>query len=434
MVIVNNEKVKRLLVEHNPSWKGPDLGEYKDRAVYPGIWALIGEPQVVSLCGLRRVGKTSLMKMMIRDLAKKFPADSILYFSFDDFPGKELLDVIDAFEEMHGKKPHFLFFDEIQKVPNWAEKVKVLYDTSKCKIVVSGSESLFLLKGARESLAGRIFEFEIKGLTFGEYLDFAGKSAFAAKPGLYERELKAEFGKYLLTGGFPELVGKQDAGLVRQYIRTAVLEKIVFLDMARIYSIEDPSKLLSILEILISNPGMQVDYASLSFEQGISRQTISKYFDYLESAHLVSKLYNYSKNRSTSEKRLKKYYPTFLSPALAGEPGEAYEGKIIETACAIQTAARFFWRDKYKNEVDLVLLSDGLLLPVEVKYRANPRRGSGLEKFCKKYSCKEAIVVTRDARGASEDGYRTRLVPAYEFFLKGAKDYFRTASYSKTRK
>ena len=222
-----------------------------------------------------------------------------------------------------------------------------------------------------------------------------------------------ELGNYLLCGGFPELIGKEDKELVKHYIKTTIIEKIVFKDMAKIYPIENTAQLIKILDILIDNPGMIVDFSSLSQELGISRQTLSKYFEYLEMAHLVVKLYNFSRNRLTSEKSLKKFYPTFLSPVLT-EESEERMGKLIETTCVLATDTKFFWRDKYKDEVDIILQLEKETIPVEVKYRNQPSQNKGLQKFCKKYKCREAIVVTKDKRGKNED---VRFVPVYEFLL-----------------
>ncbi|MFH2023474.1 MAG: ATP-binding protein [Candidatus Micrarchaeota archaeon] len=408
-----NEKVKRALREFNPFWKTPVEIEYKDREVYGKLRKFIKEPQIVSLCGLRRVGKTTILQKIIQDLLKENPTDSILYFSFDDFEDIELYEILDGFKEIHQKEPRFLIFDEIQKLPNWAEKVKIFYDTKKYKIFISGSESLFLRKGSRESLAGRIYEFEVKKLSFLEYLNFVGKGEMTKKPQLYDIELKIELSRYLLTGGFPELIGNNDKAMIRQYLKTAIIEKIVFKDMTKIYPIENPAQLIAILDILVDNPGMIVDFSSLSQELGISRQTLSKYFEYLEMAHLVVKLYNFSRNRITSEKSLKKFYPTFLSPVLIEESEERI-GKLIETTCVLATDTKFFWRDKYKDEVDIILQQGKEVVPIEIKYRNKPSQNKGLPKFCKKYKCKEAIIVTKDKRGKNED---IRFIPVYEFLL-----------------
>jgi len=408
-----DEKIKRELRALNPFWDVPFSVRYKERTIYQRLQKYIKEPQIVSLCGLRRVGKTTILKRIIQDLLKNNPADSILYFSFDDFQASELFDVIDAFVSIHKKEPKFLIFDEVQKLQNWAGKVKMLYDTERYKIFISGSESLFLRKGSTESLAGRIYEFEVKKLSFLEYLVFVDKTKMIEKPQLYEIELQNEFDKYLATAGFPEMIGKEDKLTIRDYIRNAVVEKIVFSDMMKIYPIENPTQLVTILDILIDNPGMLVDFVSLSQKLGIHRHTLSKYFEYLEMAHLVVKLYNFSRNKITSEKSLKKFYPTFLSPVLI-EESEEKMGKLIETTCVLATDAKFFWRDKYKDEVDIILQQDKDLIPVEIKYRNQPSQNKGLQKFLKKYKCKQAIVVTKDKRGKNEE---TRFVPVYEFLL-----------------
>ena len=368
----------------------------------------------MSLCGLSRVRTTTILKKIIEDLLSDNPADSILYFSFDDFQATELLDVIDAFVSIHDKEPKFLIFDEVQKLPNWAGKVKILYDTGKYKIFISGSESLFLRKGSTESLAGRIYEFEVKRLSFLEYLVFIDKAEMIKKPQLYELELQNELSRYLITAGFPEMIGKEDKIAIRDYLRNAVIEKIVFSDMMKIYSIENPMQLVAILDILIDNPGIIVDLASLSQKLGIHRHTLSKYLEYLEMAHLVVKLYNFSRNRITSEKSLKKFYPTFLSPVLIEESEERI-GKLIETTCVLATDAKFFWRDKYKDEVDIILQQEKELIPVEIKYRNQPSQNKGLQKFCKKYESKQAMVVTKDKRGKNGE---VRFLPVYEFLLE----------------
>jgi predicted AAA+ superfamily ATPase len=222
----------------------------------------------------------------------------------------------------------------------------------------------------------------------------------------------------MLCGGFPELIGKADKAFIKQYLRHSLIEKIVFSDIPVIYPIESPQLLVTILEILIENPGMILDFNSLSQELGIARQTLSKYFEYLEMAHLVVKLYNFSRNMITSEKRLKKFYPAFLSIAIAPDDGEAYRGKLVEALCCIQSGAKFFWRDKQKNEVDIVSQKDGKLLPIEVKFKDSHLDTKGLVRFCRKYNCKRALMLTRSRHKHSEDFATIEFMPVWEYLLK----------------
>ncbi len=415
MVIKIDEKVRRTLVELNPFWSGPFQTNYKPREIYSKIEKFLDEPQIISLCGLRRVGKTTILEKIITELLQKNPADRIMYFSFDEFHETELWNIIDTFKEIHVKEPKFLFLDEIQKLSNWAEKVKTLYDTKKYKIFISGSESLFLKKGATESLAGRIYEFEVKKLNFAEHLQFREKNELASKPLLHETELRSEFNKYVTTAGFPELIGKEDHTIIKEYIKK-LIEKIIYVDIPTIYPIENPEKLKTILEIITENPGMLVDLTSFSQELGISRQSLSKYFEYLENAHLLVKIYNYSKNRSTSEKKLKKFYPTITTPAITNTE-ETTQGKIIENLCVLDLNAKFFWRDKQKNEVDIILQNKETT-PIEIKYRNQPQTNKGIEKFCKKYHCKKAIILTKNTRKKTQT---TQWIPVHEYLLTQTK-------------
>ncbi|MFH0713213.1 MAG: ATP-binding protein [Candidatus Micrarchaeota archaeon] len=417
LMIAMNINVKAALFDYNPFWTGSFEFPYRERTIYSTLAPFIKEKQIVSLCGLRRVGKTTILKKIISNLIKDNvnPTD-ILYFSFDDFPSSEPREVIDVFREIHGKEPKFVFFDEVQKVNNWAGKIKILYDVKGYKIFVSGSESLFLRKGAGENLAGRIFEFEVRQLSFYEYLHFIEKGSWLANMKLFERELTAALNDYLLISGFPELIGKKDEVFIRQYLRS-LLEKVIFSDMPALYSIDEPKNLVNMLDVLIDRPGMLVDFVSLSQELGISRQTLSKYFEFLEAAHLIIKVYNYSANRLTSEKKLKKFYPVFLSSALSHSSNENYLSKVVEAVCVISSGAKFFWRDVYKNEVDIILLQNNKILPVEIKYSSHPEPKRGLQRFCKKYACKRALVVTKNTRKTEKTYAEVKWIPVFEFLL-----------------
>jgi len=113
---------------------------------------------ITQLIGLRRVGKTTLLKQTIDYLIQKkhIPRNHILYYTFD-IPA-EPRQIIEEFVHIHNhnlldtNKKFFVFFDEIQKVPDWQSKIKVYYDLyPNIKFILSGSSSLFLQK--RESLA-----------------------------------------------------------------------------------------------------------------------------------------------------------------------------------------------------------------------------------------------------------------------------------------
>src|SRR3989344_2935044 len=154
--------------DFNPWWEEKFKLEYKEREIYSKIKKFLDMPQIIALTGLRRVGKTTIMLKIVEEwLSSGFNPQNIFLFSFDDFKGSSLKELIEEYERVNNKKlsdERFLFlFDEIQKIDNWQEQIKIIYDIYKgnIKIIVSGSESLFIRKKFKESLAGRIFEFKI---------------------------------------------------------------------------------------------------------------------------------------------------------------------------------------------------------------------------------------------------------------------------------
>src|SRR3989344_1998524 len=160
------EKVK--LEEFNHWWINKkvdaELALPFKRDIYAEIEKHIDKRFIVALVGLRRVGKTTTMYQIIQSLIeRKISPTNILFFSFDEIVAK-LGEVLDAYREMHNKDFRkeivYVFLDEVQKCNNWENEIKKYYDLyPKLKFIISGSESLFIRRKTKETLAGRIFEF-----------------------------------------------------------------------------------------------------------------------------------------------------------------------------------------------------------------------------------------------------------------------------------
>lgn len=414
-------EIKEALRDFNPWWEGQFKAAFKDRDIYAKIQKYIELPHILAFTGLRRTGKTTLMLKIAEDAAKKkFDARNIIYFSFDEFKDVEIRKIIAEYEglmERSFRKGKFLILlDEIQKLNDWENQLKSVYDTfgRNVKIIVSGSESLFIKSKSKETLAGRIFEFKIEPLSFKEFLSFRNVSF---KPmGLYERELSRLLDEYTLTLGFPELVNIKDKGIIKKYINESVVEKVVFRDMQNLFKIKDISVIESLLNIFLEEPGQLVDVSDLSKELRVSRQTISTYLTYLEESFLIRKLYNYSKSRRKIERKLKKYYPTIISADLLFRDDELSKSKVFEWLIVMQLKAEFFWRDPYKNEVDVVLAEKNPL-PVEIKYGKIDTHG--ILAFMRKFNVSEGVVITKNKEERHKiDGLHISFIPAFKFLLR----------------
>lgn len=417
------------LEDYNFHWrKGHTYGYEKKREVYADLWKSVEKGRITVITGTRRVGKTTIMKQIINELiASGVPRYNILYFSFDE-ERPTIRDVIGNYEGKLGKdisvsaEKYYVFLDEIQKLENWHEQIKYFYDSFKnIKFFVSGSASLFIKEGVRESLAGRVREFYMGPLSFREYLIFADKDYMLEKPEMFEEALKSEFSRYLKRQ-YIEIVDEDDEE-IRDYVRS-IVEKVIYIDIPRFFSVENPHLLMKIATIVASNPGMLMDYTSLARAIGegesVSRVRVSRYVHYLEESYLLELRYNYSGSGMVSERKLKKAY--LSNPSLfAIAQKRPDDGKLAEQTFSLQLGVRFFWRTPQKNEVDIVMETEDGLLPIEVKYQEEITRADmkAISSFMKKYGSPNGIIITKSTEKTVDTEYgRIEMLPAWKISLK----------------
>ncbi len=414
-------KIRDVLLESNTWWKEELKLEYHEREIHKQILKYLPLPQIIALTGLRRVGKTTLMLKIVLDFIKKgFDARNIIYFSFDEFREIEIREVMKEYEALMEKNlregKYLLLLDEIQKLTNWEDQVKRIYDTygKNIKIIISGSESMFIKEKSKETLSGRIFEFKVETLSFKEFLSFKGVKHRPA--GLYEKELARLFEEYILCQGFPELVGIKDKSVIRKYVKEGIVEKVVYRDLPQLFKIKDVALLESLLGIIMEEPGQLIEISDLAKELKLSRQTLSNYLEYLEEAFLIRKLYNYSKNKRKTERKLKKYYPAILSDLIFKED-DISMSKVFEWLIVSRLNTGFFWRDPYKKEVDVVMM-DKKPIPIEIKYGKIDT--TGLIAFMKKFKVTEGYIVSHEKEEQLKiEDFTINVVPAFKFLLRG---------------
>mgnify|MGYP001607608580 CR=1 FL=1 len=414
-------QIREVISELNPWWKGKISTQYKDREIYYEIQKFMKLPQIIALVGLRRVGKTTLILKIIEDMIKRgFSSKNIIYFSFDEFKDIEIREVIKVYEEVMEidiKEGKYLFcFDEIQKLHDWENQLKAVYDVhhKNIKIIISGSESLFIRKKSKETLAGRIFEFNVDPLSFREFLNFRGLS-FEPR-GLYEKELLKTLNEFILSQGFPELAGVREFDVIKKYITESVIEKVVYKDIPTLFAVKDISVIKILFDVLMEEPGQLIEISKLSKELGMSRQTISQYLFYLEQTFLIRKLYNFSRNKRKIERKLKKYYPAFVSPNLLFKEDTYFKSKVFEWLIVNQLKAEFFWRDSYKNEVDIVLINKKFE-PLEIKY--GDIETKGIISFMEKFNVKEGKIISLKKEDILKINNKViRIIPAFKFLLE----------------
>ena len=342
------------LLEQNPWWHPPSSGDsgaarggltgipeeskLPRRACFADIQAGLDRPCVQVLLGLRRVGKSTLLRQIIADLlAKGTDSRHILYFSFDRYAVEKTPTALETvlklyFERSLQAKIHdidsrcYLFIDEIQYVDYWQDIVKRFYDQNKrLKFVLTGSQSSELRGKSKESLAGRLIEYHLQPLSFPEYHVIAGKGALELPPvfDLKEKEwlpalqefhhkfgakIEADMPVYLSYGQFPEVATETDTNISYQYIRESVLGKILERDLPTHHGIEHAEAFKAMAYHLVTNSGSLFELTTIGSDLGISKGTAEKYLGYLRDSTLIGILYSYSRSAIKTGRSLKKAY------------------------------------------------------------------------------------------------------------------------------
>lgn len=293
--IINVAIMEKELYRYNPWWENNTAiwSNLLDRTEsFDAILPNISNKQVVFLTGLRRIGKTSLMKLCIKHLIneKKINPLQILYVSMDDFLfiGKSIVEIVESYKTIHKIKNEeqvYLFLDEITFVDEYELQLKNLYDKGNSKIFASSS-SASLLKKQKGYLTGRSITLEVLPLSFEMYLQF--KNIVVSKAD--EHLLETYFKDYLLTGGIPEYVLTNDAVYINE-----LMDNIIYKDIAAINGIRQTQQLKEYFLLLMERSGKTMSINKVAKVLGISTETSKRYFDMFCDTFIVSPVTRFGK-------------------------------------------------------------------------------------------------------------------------------------------
>ena len=438
-----NERIRALIRDFNPQWEEKEivLPRYK-RHMFSEIEKYMKTRQILALVGLRRVGKTILMKQIMYELKKI--KENTLYFMFDDIMAQNpdiLEDIIDFYlKTIAGEGRKYIFLDEIQKVPYWQDILKRFYDMREdIKFIVSGSASL-RIKKSKESLAGRIFDFYLPILTFREFLELNGikieKTGIDGLKEVYEDNahkkvvLEKLFLEYIFKGAFPEIAKEEDEDIIKNYIKSSVVEKIIFEDIQEAFAIRRKDILFSILEYCGRETSNLLDITKLAGVINTNYQIVRSYLFYLKHSFLLDIVYNHSKSVAKQLRKNKKVHIAHpsITMAMMGYKRDILFApeiisKYVETAvfqhvrCLSDRIS--FWRTPQKEEVDMMVDLNGLL-PIEVKYQSQITRSDikHLMKCMDMFKLKKGLIITKDMFESKQiNELKILFIPAWLFML-----------------
>ncbi|MFZ2456699.1 MAG: ATP-binding protein [Candidatus Altiarchaeia archaeon] len=401
---------------------GKLLPDYRRKIFYEIEKGFVNR-QIVLLWGLRRLGKTTVLLQCVDKILSEAPAKNVLYYSFDE-EGVDLKEVLEAYQKMvlgksfeESKERIYLLLDEIQKVDDWENKIKVYYDLyPNIKFFLSGSAAVGLKKGSKESLGGRVYEYVIRPLDFEEFLELSGKDPAEIKKNLprWKKEILPDFYRYLKYGTFPEIVAEEDAEQAKKYIQSLV-ERIIYRDLPEELEIRDVELLRNLTILAARNPGMIVNYKEIGKDLGKDQRTIANYFQYMEFGLLISYVYNFRGGSSiASMRKMKKIYLTTPNIAFAyAHSTECVLPYLLENLIQMETEGKHFYRNGF--EIDFILFKDEKIIAIEAKKQS--RSIKQIKKFLKKYGEKteKTMIVTYEEEGKTEE---TEVLPAWRFLLE----------------
>ena len=257
---------------------------------------------IILLAGFRRVGKTSIMKLIIGELISKgFDKTRILFVSMDDFlfNEKSIIDIIAEYRLLHKirmeEKIH-LFFDEVTYKDKWQQQLKNLYDKENVKIIASSSSSsIFIDENAY--LTGRSRIIEVKPLDFDEWIEFKDIKLKAVDKDL----MVTYFDEYLSDGGMPEFVLTKD----RAYLQNLV-EQLIYKDIIARHNIKMKSVIKDLFLLLMERSGKQLSINNIAKILNITPSNAKRYIEYFEETFLIGLIKKYGKTNEliTSQNKL----------------------------------------------------------------------------------------------------------------------------------
>ena len=311
-----------------------------------------------------------------------------------------------------------LAIDEIQKIPNWSETVKGLWDADRrldrpLHVILLGSAPLLVQQGLSESLAGR---FETVRLMHWSFAEMSAAFGFDLQRYIY-------FGGY--PGGAP-LVPEQSRW--RAYLAEALVEPNIERDILSMQRVDKPALLKRLFQLGAEYSGQILSYTKMlgQLQDAGNTTTLARYMDLLSNAGLITGLTKYAagghRRRSSSPKL--NVLNTALMAVASGYTFEeakadrSYWGRLVESAVGAHlfntgTPAHglYYWREN-GSEVDFVLTRGRRLVAFEVKSGARKPRTSGLERFAERFDVQASVIVGEGGLPLSE----FLSTPAWEWF------------------
>ena len=373
------------------------------RKIVKKIIKYLDSKEVIVIYGSRQVGKTCLMKYLIKNHLK----ENVFYF---DLEMQNLLDLCnESAENVYNyllqkgadeNQKIYLLIDEIQYLENPTKFIKIFHDHYlNIKLLVSGSSTFEIKKKFKESLVGRTVTFDLYPLSFDEFLIFKEKNYKISKSNTkaVNDELVVLAEEYIKYGGYPKIILEKSEEKKQTYLYQ-IINTYIKKDIRNIGDIRNLSAFNKLIEVLASQSGKLLNVSELSSTIGINRETVIQYLDLLESTFIIKRITPFYKNlRSELSKNPKVYLldTGIIHLLWLKEFPKVIFGNVFETFVFLELMKSGkkinFWRTTNKQEIDFIV-SGKEIYAIEAKYNFQNSNYKNLKFFAEKYECNEMIV------------------------------------------
>lgn len=421
--MLSDDELKEILVRQRAAILNKNYGV--ERIVLKEVETKLRMPHVIVLTGLRRSGKSTLLRQIIK---KYYRDDDFYYVNFEDerlfdFPASDFNRLYESLVSMYGEKKTF-FLDELQNVDRFEIFVRRFYEEG-FKFFITGSSAALLSKEIGTKLTGRHIDITVKPFSFLEFLDLKGVKL--TEESIYLTESKANirryFDEYLSKGGMPEYLVYDDPEILAE-----VYSDIVVKDIATRNRVENVTVLRQLYLYLISNFTSKFSYNSIKKFTSIgSVNTIKKFIGYLEDTYFAATIskFDYSfRRQAINDKKFYIFDNGFIG--ILSRSFSTDKGRLLENLVFVNLSAKgeVFYYSSNIHECDFIVTKNKKVLQaVQVCYDLNEknreREFNGLLAALEQFDMKEGLILTS---GQSEKikmkGKRIIIKPVWKWLLE----------------
>jgi predicted AAA+ superfamily ATPase len=406
-----------------------DKALYIDRPMYVDkIMAYVDAPFIKILTGIRRCGKSTMLKIIMDRLhyQKNVPKERIVSFRFDsmlyeDMTAKQMYEELKSKLSENGKT--YFFLDEIQEVNGWERVVNSLASDYDVDIYITGSNSRMMSSEISTYLTGRYISFRIYTLSFEEYLTFKGQHTPVENP-------RTELANYICLGGFPAVhLQSYSSDEVYTIVRD-IYNSTVFSDIVRRSQIRKVDQLERIIKFTFHNMGNTFSAKTISDylkaeRRALDNETVYNYLQKLEGAYLLHRCSRYDLRGREILKTQEKFYlaDTSLRYSVLGYQADAYASSLenIVYLELCRRGYRVFVGKTEDGEIDFVAerLNEKIYVQVTQKIESEKTMKREYERLLSvRDNYPKYVLRTDEFAGGNYEGIKTMHVA--DFLLSGA--------------